>query len=65
MKKLFNLKKRTMDILSDRSGDQIVGTLVVVLISIIVGGIVLTLFSDTVAEIWSLMVDKMKTVFNL
>jgi len=65
MKKLFNLKKRTIEILSDRSGDQIVGTLVVVLIVIIVGGIVLSLFSDTVTEIWSLMVEKMKTVFNL
>ena len=65
MRKLFNLKKRTMDILSDKSGDQIVGNLVVVLIVIIVGGIVLSLFSDTVTEIWSLMVDKMKTVFNL
>ena len=65
MKKLFNLKKRTMDILSDRSGDQIVGTLVIVLITIIVGGALLTLFNDSVAEIWSSMIDKMKTVFNL
>ncbi|MDD4566117.1 MAG: hypothetical protein PHE79_11670 [Eubacteriales bacterium] len=65
MKRINSLKRKIYALLRDRSGDQLVSMLVIILIVIIVGGIALSLFSDSFSEIWSSMVDKMKSTFSL
>jgi len=48
-----------------RSGDQITGWLIVVLLVVVCGAVFLNLYQTSIQEIWAGIITKMKTVFGL
>lgn len=48
-----------------RSGDQITGWLIVVLLVVVCGAVFLNLYQSSIQEIWAGIITKMKTVFGL
>ena len=49
---------KTRNALSNKSGDQMTGWLIVVLIVVVVGAIFMTLYQDSVTTIWNNIVTK-------
>ena len=54
--KMAGLKTRT--ILVGKSGDQMTGWLIVVLIVVVVGAVFMTLYQDSITTIWNSIVTK-------
>lgn len=52
-------------LLKDRSGDQITGWLIVVLLVVVCGAVFLNLYQSSIQEIWAGIITKMKSVFGL
>lgn len=48
-----------------RSGDQITGWLIVVLLVVVCGAVFLNLYQSSIQEIWAGIITKMKSVFGL
>ncbi|QIB69776.1 hypothetical protein Ami103574_10790 [Aminipila butyrica] len=69
IKKLVGLKKKVMKtvkaVRKDESGMEMIQVIIICLIAIILGGILLGIFSDAFNEIGPLMVSKIKSVFSL
>jgi len=66
-----SMKKRIANVLSDargllksKSGDQMTGWLIVVLIVVVVGAIFMTLYQDSITTIWNNIVTKITSLLS-
>ena len=50
--------------LSNRSGDQMTGWLIVVLIVVVVGAVFMTLYQGSITSIWNSIVSKITGLLN-
>ena len=57
--------QRAVRILQDRSGDQITGWLIVILLVVVVGAFFLKTYQESIIEIWNGIVNKAKTTFGI
>lgn len=57
-KRIANALLRTGGLLRNKSGDQMTGWLIVVLIVVVVGAIFMTLYQDSITTIWNNIVTK-------
>ena len=55
---------KARDILTNPSGDQMTGWLIVVLIVVVVGAIFMTLYQDSITQIWNSIVAKITNLLN-
>jgi ABC-type Fe3+ transport system permease subunit len=53
---MTGLKAR--NVLTNRSGDQMTGWLIVVLVVVVVGAVFLTLYQDSITQVWNSIVTK-------
>ena len=58
MKKRSNALLRVKNALTNTSGDQMTGWLIVVLVVVVVGAVFLTLYQGSITTIWNSIVDK-------
>ncbi len=62
MKSLKNKMQRaalkTRNVLTNRSGDQMTGWLIVVLIVVVVGAVFMTLYQSSITTVWNNIVTK-------
>ena len=54
--RMVGLKAR--NVLANRSGDQMTGWLIVVLIVVVVGAVFMTLYQSSITQIWNSIVTK-------
>lgn len=54
-----------LKLIHSRSGDQMTGWLIVVLLVVVTGAVFLVLYQDSVKEIWTGIINKAKTVFGI
>jgi len=52
------------NVLVNKSGDQMTGWLIVVLIVVVVGAVFLTLYKDSISTIWNSIVTKITSLLN-
>jgi hypothetical protein len=52
------------NVLANKSGDQMTGWLIVVLIVVVVGAVFLTLYKDSISTIWNSIVTKITSLLN-
>jgi hypothetical protein len=52
-------------LMKDKSGDQITGWLIVVLLVMVCGAVFLALYQSSIQEIWQGIINKMKSVFGI
>ncbi|GHV19412.1 hypothetical protein FACS18949_16170 [Clostridia bacterium] len=64
-----NIKNRVLstflNLSRDRSGDQITGWLIVVLLVVVTGAVFLVLYQNSINDIWNGIIAKMKSTFGL
>lgn len=66
MQKLKNRVTNTLlPLLRNRSGDQMTGWLIVVLLVVVTGAVFLVLYQGSITDIWNGIVNKAKTVFGI
>jgi hypothetical protein len=53
---MAGLKAR--NVLANKSGDQMTGWLIVVLVVVVVGAVFMTLYRDSITQIWNSIVSK-------
>lgn len=58
----MGLKAR--NILANKSGDQMTGWLIVVLIVVVVGAVFMTLYQDSITQIWNNIVTKITSLLS-
>ena len=51
-------------VLANRSGDQMTGWLIVVLIVVVVGAVFMTLYQGSITQIWNSIVTKITGLLN-
>ncbi len=56
--KMQSMALKARSILTNQSGDQMTGWLIVVLIVVVVGAIFMTLYQDSITQIWNSIVAK-------
>ena len=56
--KMANAFLRAKGILKNKSGDQMTGWLIVVLLVVVVGAVFLTLYQDSIVQVWNSIVTK-------
>jgi len=56
--KMQRMGMKTRKILKSKSGDQMTGWLIVVLIVVVVGAVFMTLYQDSITTIWNNIVTK-------
>lgn len=56
--KMQRMGMKTRKILVSKSGDQMTGWLIVVLIVVVVGAVFMTLYQDSITTIWNNIVTK-------
>ena len=49
---------KVRNVLVNKSGDQITGWLIVVLVVVVVGAVFMTLYRDSITQIWNSIVSK-------
>jgi hypothetical protein len=65
MKKHFsNALLRAKAALSNRSGDQMTGWLLIVLVVVVVGAVFLTLYQGSITQIWNSIVTKITSLLS-
>lgn len=52
-------------LVKDKSGDQMTGWLIVVLLVVVTGAVFLALYQSSIQDIWQGIINKMKTVFGI
>lgn len=57
-KHMSNALSRAKAALMNRSGDQMTGWLIVVLVVVVVGAVFMTLYQGSITSIWNSIVDK-------
>ena len=65
IKQMKSKAKEFKTLMTCRSGDQITGWLIVVLLVVVTGAVFLNLYQSSIQEIWAGIITKMKTVFGL
>ncbi len=55
---------KTREVLSNKGGDQMTGWLIVVLLVVVVGAVFLTLYQDSIAQVWNSIVAKITGLLN-
>jgi hypothetical protein len=55
---------KTRNILTNPSGDQMTGWLIVVLIVVVVGAVFMTLYQSSITTIWNSIVSKITNLLN-
>lgn len=63
-KRIENVLTRARNVLSNPSGDQMTGWLIVVLVVVVVGAVFMTLYQGSITEIWDSIVDKITGLLN-
>ncbi len=56
--KMANAAVKARNVLGNRSGDQMTGWLIVVLVVVVVGAVFLTLYQGSITDIWNNIVTK-------
>lgn len=56
--KLRQMGLKARNVLANQSGDQMTGWLIVVLIVVVVGAVFMTLYQDSITDIWNSIVTK-------
>ena len=57
-KKIEKVAIKAKNMLMNPSGDQMTGWLIVVLIVVVVGAVFMTLYQDSISDIWNSIVSK-------
>ena len=55
---------KTRNVLANRSGDQMTGWLIVVLIVVVVGAVFMTLYQGSITQIWDSIVTKITSLLS-
>ncbi|MBE6061911.1 MAG: hypothetical protein E7215_17370 [Clostridium sulfidigenes] len=55
---------KATNVLTDPSGDQMTGWLIVVLIVVVVGAIFMSLYQNSITQIWNSIVAKITNLLN-
>lgn len=56
--KMAKAAEKARNVLTNRSGDQMTGWLIVVLVVVVVGAVFLTLYQGSISQIWNNIVTK-------
>jgi Flp pilus assembly pilin Flp len=62
--KMQGMAVKTRRVLTNNSGDQMTGWLIVVLIVVVVGAVFMTLYQDSISEVWNSIVAKITGLIN-
>ncbi len=62
--KMVNAFFRAKGLLQGKSGDQMTGWLIVVLLVVVVGAVFLTLYQDSISQVWNSIVSKITGLLN-
>ena len=62
--RIKNAFMRAGNALANRSGDQMTGWLIVVLVVVVVGAVFLTLYQGSISDIWNNIVTKITSLLN-
>ena len=63
-KKIANTFSSARGLLKSKSGDQMTGWLIVVLVVVVVGAVFMTLYQGSITTIWNSIVDKITGLLN-
>lgn len=63
-KRMSNALLKARNVLTSKSGDQMTGWLIVVLIVVVVGAVFMTLYQDSISTIWNSIVTKITSLLN-
>ncbi|MFZ5967658.1 MAG: hypothetical protein ACOYVK_10880 [Bacillota bacterium] len=63
-KRMANALLKTRGVLISKSGDQMTGWLIVVLIVVVVGAVFMTLYQDSISTIWNSIVTKITSLLS-
>jgi len=63
-KRIANAISNARNVLANKSGDQMTGWLIVVMIVVVVGAVFLTLYKDSISTIWNSIVTKITSLLN-
>lgn len=55
---------KARNVLANPSGDQMTGWLIVVLIVVVVGAVFMTLYQDSITQIWNSIVSKITNLLS-
>lgn len=62
--KMQSMALNARRVLTNQSGDQMTGWLIVVLIVVVVGAVFMTLYQDSISQIWNSIVAKITGLIN-
>lgn len=62
--RIANTLTKAVGLLKGKSGDQMTGWLIVVLIVVVVGAVFMTLYQGSVTQIWNSIVSKITGLLN-
>ncbi|MFZ5967657.1 MAG: hypothetical protein ACOYVK_10875 [Bacillota bacterium] len=62
--KMQSMALKARRVLTNQSGDQMTGWLIVVLIVVVVGAVFMTLYQDSISQIWNSIVAKITSLIN-
>lgn len=62
--KITNAFFKARNVLTNRSGDQMTGWLIVVLVVVVVGAVFLTLYQNSISTVWNSIVTKITGLLN-
>jgi hypothetical protein len=63
-KRMTNALLKARNVLTSKSGDQMTGWLIVVLIVVVVGAVFMTLYQDSISTIWNSIVTKITSLLS-
>ncbi|MFT9494507.1 MULTISPECIES: hypothetical protein [Thermotaleaceae] len=63
-KRMVNALLKARNVLTSKSGDQMTGWLIVVLIVVVVGAVFMTLYQDSISTIWNSIVTKITSLLS-
>lgn len=63
-KRIANAISNAGNVLANKSGDQMTGWLIVVLVVVVVGAVFMTLYQGSITTIWTSIVDKITGLLN-
>jgi len=63
-KRIANAFLSVKGLLQSKSGDQMTGWLIVVLVVVVVGAVFMTLYQGSITSIWNSIVDKITGLLN-
>ena len=64
MKKIANALANAGGLFKSKSGDQMTGWLIVVLVVVVVGAVFMTLYQGSITTIWNSIVTKITSLLN-